>query len=82
LKKLDAQRLFWKLKSMYALCWAFFYVNNNKKVDLTTPQIMRCIICYNSPILNLNPKNQAKSVLIIIYNIVNGIIALKKIRPF
>ncbi len=63
LKKLHAQRLFWKPNSINALCWAFFYVNDNKEVDLITCQIMHCIICYNSPILNLNPKIQAKKGL-------------------
>jgi hypothetical protein len=38
---------------------------------------MHCILCHNNPILNLNPKNQARKWLII-YNIINGIIALRK----
>jgi hypothetical protein len=57
LKKLHAQKLFWKSNSRNALCWAFYNVNDNKKVDLTTPQTMCCIFCHNNPILNLNPKN-------------------------
>ncbi len=43
---------------------------------------MCCIICYNSPILNLNPKIQAKKGLNVIYNIVNGIITLKNLDHF
>jgi len=35
------------------------------------------IICYNSPILNLNPKTQARRRFII-YNTISGIIALVK----
>jgi hypothetical protein len=38
---------------------------------------MHCIICYNSPILNLNSKTQVKKWLII-YNTTSGIIALRK----
>ncbi len=38
---------------------------------------MRCIICHNNPILNVNPKTQARKRLII-YNSFNGIIALRK----
>jgi hypothetical protein len=38
---------------------------------------MQCILCYNSPILNLNPKTQARRGLII-YNTSSGIIALRK----
>jgi hypothetical protein len=43
LRKLHAQRLFWKPNNRNALCWAFDYVNDNKKVDLITLQIMHCI---------------------------------------
>ncbi len=77
LRKLHAQRLFWKPNNRNALCWAFDYVNDNKKVDLITFQIMHCIFWYNSRILNLNSKTQGKRGLII-YNTTNGIIALRK----
>ncbi len=77
LKKLHAQRLFWKPNSKNALCWAFYYVNNNKEVDLIVLQIMHCIFWYNNPILNLNSKNQGKKGLII-YNITNGLITFFK----
>jgi hypothetical protein len=40
-----------------------------------TSQVMHCILCYNNPILNLNPKTQAKRRLII-YNTTNGITTL------
>jgi hypothetical protein len=49
----------------------------NKDVDVKCPQTMRCILCYNSPILFCNPKTQARKGLII-YNKTNGIITLKK----
>ncbi len=38
---------------------------------------MCCIICHNNPILNLNPKTQARKGLII-HNIMNGIATLRK----
>ncbi len=60
LRKLHAERLFWKPNSKNVLCWAFYFVNDNKKVDLIAPQVMHCIICYNSPILNLNSKTQVR----------------------
>jgi hypothetical protein len=63
--KLHAQRLFLKPNSRNALCWAFYYVNNNKEVDLTTPQVMCCIFYHNNSILNLNPKTQDRKGLII-----------------
>ncbi len=43
LKKLHAQRLFWKPNNRNALCWAFYYVNDNKEIDLIAPQIMHYI---------------------------------------
>jgi hypothetical protein len=76
LEKLHAQRLFWKSNSINALCWAFYYVNDNKEVDLKAPQIKCRIICYNSPILDLNPTTKTERRLIIYYT-TNGIIALK-----
>jgi len=77
LKKLYVQRTFWKGNSRNTLCWVFYYVNDNEKVNATTPQTMWCIIGHNNPILNVNPKTQARKGLII-YNSFNGIIALKK----
>jgi len=77
LKKFHVQRVYWKGNNINALCWAFYYVNDNKKVNVITPQTMHCIFCHNNPILNVNPKIQARKGLII-YNITNDIVALKK----
>jgi hypothetical protein len=71
------KRYFGKKKSKNALCWAFSCVNDNKEVNLTTPQIMHCILCHNNPIVNVNIKTQARKGLII-YNTTNGIVTLKK----
>jgi len=76
-KKLHAQRLFWKPNNIIALCWAFYFANDNKEVDVTNPQVMHCILCQNSLVLNSNPKIQAKRGLII-YNTTNGIVELRK----
>jgi hypothetical protein len=38
------------------LCWAFYYINNNKDVDLISSQGMACIFCCNNPILISNQK--------------------------
>jgi hypothetical protein len=59
LKKLCGQKVFWKRNSKNALCWAFYCVNDNKEVNVTTPQIMHCILCHNNPIF-VSPKTQAK----------------------
>jgi hypothetical protein len=71
------KRLFQKPNNKNALCWAFYYVNDNKEIDFIVVQVMRCFLCYNSPILNLNPKIQARKGLII-YNKINGITTLRK----
>ncbi len=58
LKKLYAQKTFWRGNTRNALCWAFYCVNDNKEVNATTSQTMQCIICHNNPILNENPKHK------------------------
>jgi hypothetical protein len=60
LKKLQAQRLFWKPNNIIVLCGAFYCVNDNKEVEVTIPQIIHCILCHNSLVLNSNLKTQAK----------------------
>jgi hypothetical protein len=55
-----------------ALCWAFYCVNDNKKVNITTPQTICCIICHNNPILNLKARKG-----LIIYDTMNAITTLK-----
>jgi hypothetical protein len=60
LKKLHAQRTFWRGNNINELCWAFYCVNDNIKVNVITPQTMHCILWHNNPILNVNPKMQDK----------------------
>jgi hypothetical protein len=55
------------LKSKYYKCivLSIIFVNDNKEVNVTTPQISKCCsFCYNKPILNLNPIIQARKGLI------------------
>jgi hypothetical protein len=59
LKKLHVQRIFWRGNGN-SLCWAFYFVHDNKEVNAIVLQIMRCIFCHNDPILNVNPKTQAR----------------------
>jgi len=56
LKKLHTKRTFWKGNNRNALCWAFYCVNDNKEVNVTTFQTMHCILCHNNPILNVIQK--------------------------
>jgi hypothetical protein len=72
LKKLHVQKTFWRGNNINALCWKFYCVNDNKEVNVIAFQTMHCILCHNNPILNVNPKIQAKKILII-YNRFNGI---------
>jgi hypothetical protein len=59
-KKLHVQRSFWRGNSKIVLCWAFYYVNDSKEINVIVPQTMCCILCHSNPILNLNPKSQAR----------------------
>jgi hypothetical protein len=77
LKKLHAQKVFWKRNSKNALCWEFYCVNDNKEVNVRTLQIMHCIVCHKNPILNVNLKIQARKRLIT-YNTTNDIATLRK----
>ncbi len=40
LKKLHAGKQIWKAHGRISLCWSFYYVNDNVKVDLINTQIM------------------------------------------
>ncbi len=77
LEKLHFQRKKWRHDSKIALCWSFYCVNNNKRVDVKCSQLMKCIFCHFNPILITNAKTQARKGLIL-YSSANGIIALKK----
>ncbi len=76
LKKLHAQRVFWKGNNINVLCWAFYCMNDNKEVNVIVFQIVHYILCHNNPILNVYPKTQARKWLII-YNTTNGITPLR-----
>jgi hypothetical protein len=76
-KKLHAQGVFCRGNNINALFWAFYCMNDNKEVYVIVLQTMHCIFCNNNPILNVNPKIQARKRLII-YNTTNGIAPLRK----
>ncbi len=67
LRKLQAQRKSQKPHGRLSLCWNFYLVNGNAKVNLKNTQIMCCIICYQEPIIRINLKIQAKKGLIFYY---------------
>jgi hypothetical protein len=76
LKILHFERKKWREDSRNALCWSFYCVNDNKPMDVKCFQLMKYIFCYVSSILITNSKTQARKGLIL-YNIANGITALK-----
>ncbi len=45
----------------------YFWVNDDKKVDLGNLQVMRCLFCYNSPMHALNPNKKERKMLITYY---------------
>jgi hypothetical protein len=77
LKKLHAQWKIWKPHGKFSLCWSFYCVNNNAKVDSVNTQIMRCILYYQNLVFRINTRIQARKGLISYYKI-NGIISFKK----
>jgi hypothetical protein len=62
LKKLHAQRKKRKPHGRTSLCWIFYCVNDNAKVDFTNTKIMHCILCYQNLIIGINPKIQVKKI--------------------
>jgi hypothetical protein len=77
LKKLHAQKKSWQQHGRLSLCWIFYCVNDDAKIDFENTQIMHCIICYQEPIIGINSKTQARKRLIFYYK-TNGITSLKK----
>jgi hypothetical protein len=50
LQKLHVQRKFWRGHNRNSLCWAFYCVNDGKKIEATSHQVMKCILCYDNTI--------------------------------
>jgi len=54
-----------KFKEFF-LCWAFYCVNGGKEVEVTSHQIMRCILCYDNVANIPNPRIKERKGLITI----------------
>jgi len=63
LQKLHAQRWFWKPKGRNAICCTFYVGNDNKPMDGKIPQVMKCHLCYKTPML-YNPRTKLRKGLI------------------
>ncbi len=72
LKKLFVQRKSQKPHGKTSLCWSFYFVNDNAKIDLVNTQIMYCILCYQNLVIGIDPKTKMKKGLISYYK-TNGI---------
>jgi len=67
LKKLHAQKKSWQPHGSTYLCWSFYCVNDNIKIDLDNTQIMCCILCYQELVIGINSKSkQGKDFFLII----------------
>jgi hypothetical protein len=76
LAKLLNQRKEWRGHNINALCWSFYCVNDNKKIDNKCHQLMRCFFCYPKLIETCNKKTKSRKGLISYYK-TNGITCLK-----
>ncbi len=65
----------WKPHNINAVCWTFYCVKDNAKVNGQKFQIMRCHICHKNLVHISNPKTQLKKGVIKYKN--NGIKKLK-----
>jgi hypothetical protein len=77
LQNLHVHRKIWKNHNKNSLCWAFYCVNDGKKVETRSRQVMKCILCYDNVINILNPRTKKRKGLITYYK-TYGIIVLKK----
>jgi hypothetical protein len=60
LQTLHIKRKIWKGHNRNLICWAFYCVNDDRKIDLGNPQAMRCLFCYNSCMRAFNPNTKNK----------------------
>jgi hypothetical protein len=61
LQTFHVQRKIWRKHNRNAIYWAFYCVNDDKKIDPENPSIMKCLVCYNSRMHALNPNTQKKT---------------------
>ncbi len=52
-------------KNIFVLKFLLF--NDNVKMDLENIQMLRCILCYQTPICGINPITQVRKLLISYY---------------
>ncbi len=64
LQKLHVQRKIWRGHNIIFLCWAFYYVNDGKEVEVWSRQVMRCIMCYDNVVNITNPITRKRKGLI------------------
>ncbi len=55
---LHAWKKNWKGHKRNEICWAFYYVIDDKEVDRVYLQVMRCVYCYNNQVYALNPNTK------------------------
>jgi len=77
LKNLHVQRQIWKPHGKTSLCWRFYQINDNAKVDLINTQIMRYIFYYQNLVIGINLRGQTRKGLISYYK-TKGITFLRK----
>jgi hypothetical protein len=58
---LHTKRKKWKTHNRNAICWAFYYVNDDKEIDLRNLLVMRCVFGYNNHMYVLNPHTKEKN---------------------
>jgi hypothetical protein len=65
---LHAHKKNWQLHGRLSLCWRFYCVNDNTKIDLENIWLMCCTLCYQELIIGINSKTQTNKGLIFYYN--------------
>ncbi len=67
LEQLQIQRKKWRPHNRNVLCWSFYYVNDNLKINLDVLQMMRCLLCNFQFVFFVNLRKQLREGLISCY---------------
>ncbi len=77
LQQLQIQRKKKCLDNRNAICWSFYCVNDNSKVNLDVPQMMRCLLCHFQFVVSVNSRKQLRKGLVTYYK-TSGITCMYK----
>jgi hypothetical protein len=77
LQQLQTKRKKWHPNNKNACCGSFYCVNDNSKVNLDVPQMIRCLLCHFQLVVSMNSRKRLRKGLVTYYK-TSGITCLQK----